>query len=123
MIKKNSIEACIFILMYIVDADGKRLEKEIKTLKKLTIHLNLFTRDPFKKNNLNKCILSYDNENNLLNRKEITEKYINFLKKITSPELSLVMLSIMLVIALSDDDYDENEKNYINQAKKVWNLK
>lgn len=123
MIKKNSIEACIFILMYIVDADGKRLEKEIKTLKKLTIHLNLFTRDPFKKNNLNKCILSYDNENNLLNRKEITEKYINFLKKITSPELSLVMLSIMLGIALSDDDYDENEKNYINQAKKVWNLK
>ena len=109
--------------MYIVDADGKRLEKEIKTLKKLTIHLNLFTRDPFKKNNLNKCILSYDNENNLLNRKEITEKYINILKKITSPELSLVMLSIMLVIALSDDDYDENEKNYINQAKKVWNLK
>ena len=121
-VKKNSIEACIFILMYIVDADGKRLEQEIKSLKKLTIHLNLFTRDPFKKNNLDKCMLSYDNENNLLNSKEIKKKYIDYLKKITSPELSLVMLSIMLGIALSDDDYDENEKKYIDQAKRIWNL-
>ena len=121
-VKKNSIEACIFILMYIVDADGKRLEQEIKSLKKLTIHLNLFTRDPFKKNNLDKCMLSYDNENNLLNSKEIKKKYIDYLKKRTSPELSLVMLSIMLGIALSDDDYDENEKKYIDQAKRIWNL-
>ena len=122
MIKKNSIEACIFILMYIVDADGKRLDKEIKALRKLSIHLNLFTRDPFKKNNLDKCMLLFDIENNSLNNRELQKNYVYYLKKITSPELSLVLLSIMLGIAVSDNDYDLTEKKYIEQAKKVWNL-
>ena len=48
--------------MYIVDADGKRLNSEITALKKLSIHLGLFTRDPFKKINLDRVISEFDDK-------------------------------------------------------------
>ena len=122
MIKKNSIEACIFILMYIVDADGKRLNSEIKALKKLSINLGLFTRDPFKKINLDRVISEFDDkiENGSIKKNKLD--YLDYLKKINKPELAIVLLSIMLGVAISDDDYDPIEKEYIENAKKIWNL-